>query len=527
MKILHHPITVALGYTTLCLLFLIEPLTSSTHFLIYHASADLTPLFISTSATFCLLWFTLSAILSLARKHRRLEQAVWAVLILSLPRVIFRDIILLSQWTVPPGVSLGTLALPFAAFASLYLFRRSVLRSVFPPAQEFVGTLLGFAALSGVVLLFQLTWCAWQARNLNPPFVANSAPVVPGTTVRQVRVIWILLDELSYQQVYEHRFPGLSLPEFDRLAAQSVVFTHVIPTETLTERVLPSLFTGLPADLLRVSADGQLRSLRDPASGVWQHFDQRQTIFQDARAVGYRTGIAGWYNPYCRILPDVLDRCFWMDHSLTDDPRLAPGWRAEISSAVREFGTPLFNLVHFRIPQTDLEEAAGKHIADLTEIEIAADELLSDSSIDFAFLHIPLPHPGGIYDRKRETLSAAAGSSYIDNLALADAYLGHVRALLDRQGQWNSSVVVVMGDHSWRTQSLWMIGPFWTPEDELASHGGQFDDRPGYIVKMPGQQNAIRVDTPFKAIETRALLDAVIHNQLKTGEEVKAWAERR
>ena len=35
------------------------------------------------------------------------------------------------------------------------------------------------------------------------------------------------------------------------------------------------------------------------------------TIFQQALADGYETGIAGWYNPYCRILPSVLDRCFW------------------------------------------------------------------------------------------------------------------------------------------------------------------------------------------------------------------------
>ena len=28
-------------------------------------------------------------------------------------------------------------------------------------------------------------------------------------------------------------------------------------------------------------------------------------------AVADVTGIAGWYNPYCRIMPEVLDHCFW------------------------------------------------------------------------------------------------------------------------------------------------------------------------------------------------------------------------
>ena len=43
------------------------------------------------------------------------------------------------------------------------------------------------------------------------------------------RVIWILFDELSYQQVYERRLPGLQLPAFDALAAQATVFTHAVP----------------------------------------------------------------------------------------------------------------------------------------------------------------------------------------------------------------------------------------------------------------------------------------------------------
>ena len=39
-------------------------------------------------------------------------------------------------------------------------------------------------------------------------------------------LVWILFDELSYDQVFEHRAHDLSLPNFDALRTQSTLFTH-------------------------------------------------------------------------------------------------------------------------------------------------------------------------------------------------------------------------------------------------------------------------------------------------------------
>ena len=64
-----------------------------------------------------------------------------------------------------------------------------------------------------------------------------------------------------------------------------------------------------------------------------------------------------------------------------------------------------------------------------------------------------VPHPGGIYNRSTRTFSTL-NATYIDNLALADSYLAHVRSLLKAQGKWDSSAVVIMGDHSWRTKGV-------------------------------------------------------------------------
>jgi hypothetical protein len=164
------------------------------------------------------------------------------------------------------------------------------------------------------------------------------------------------------------------------------------------------------------------------------------------------------------------------------------------------------------------------HVADYVELRAAGDSMLADPNADFVFLHMPIPHPTGIYDRRNHVLTTGT-SSYIDNLALTDKYLAHVRELLQQQGTWDSSAIVIMGDHSWRTSFIWTKMDGWTPEDDAASHGGQFDDRPAYIVKLPHQQQGSRIDTPFKAIDTRSLFDALMANQLHTTNDLNAWVK--
>jgi hypothetical protein len=84
-----------------------------------------------------------------------------------------------------------------------------------------------------------------------------------------------------------------------------------------------------------------------------------------------------------------------------------------------------------------------------------------------------------------------------------------------------------MGDHSWRTTQIWTSSMTWTDEDRSASHGGEFDPRPGYIVKLPNQQAPARIDQPFSAVSTRALLDALIQNHLRTPADLQTWVSQQ
>ena len=526
MKILTHPAMLALGLAILCLMVLIGPFVAPSHLILYHFNSSISPLVLSILLNVFVLWLILTSLFVWARSPGWPRIFIWSAVALNIPWILLKNYAILAGWPMPHGLSVAVFAGCMMALVSLlFLFsRRPAFLVFFEQMQHLLATLLGFAALSGLFILSQLLWFAWHAWLFNIPHPLHQSQMRSSIHHPKTRVIWVLLDELSYQQVYEQRFPGLKLEAFDQLAAQSTVFTHVIPAASFTEIAVPSMMAGIPVDRVSSSSSGLL-SLHNARTNRWQAFDPHQTIFQDALNTGYSTGVAGWYNPYCRILPSVLDRCFWTDGVFVGLYAGQPLGKVLLAPSLR-FYDGAKSLFRGRIRgerYADLD--ARLHIADLKDVSRAADQLLEDPSINFIFLHLPVPHPGGIYDRTTASFTIH-NSSYIDNLALADKSFAHLRHLLEQNGTWDSSAIVVMGDHSWRTTLLWSDSFVWTPEDQAASHGGQFDDRPAYIVKLPNQQNPARIDDRFDAVRTRALLDGIITNSIKTPEDLAAWVRK-
>jgi hypothetical protein len=524
-RLITHPVTVAFGLANLYLLDLTGPVIASDHDLLYHltgsASSIILPIVIylvALSALFALLF-------RLAERPGALRVVIWSGAVLALPPVLMHMISNFSGDEIPDWLMITVAGLCGAAFlAACWRWRQFQRR--FEAMQPAAATVMGFLAFSGIFIFAQLIWNAWEARSLNAPRALHQAQLSPMPP--RPRIIWLLLDELSYQQVFETRFPGLKLPAFDRLAAQSTVFTHAVPAGKFTRYVIPTLFTGIPSDEIDVSAAGLLLSLRDPETGKWNRFRQHQTVFQDAIDAGYKTGIAGWYNPYCRIMPEVLDRCYWTYREATP-AYLSPN-RSLATDLVRPFRRLVLDIAHLLGygpgSPTDETRDIRQHTGDYRRLLAAGDADLNDPSIDFLFLHMPVPHPFGFYDRETRTFSKRH-TSYVDGLALADVYLAQLRQILEQQKQWDSTTLIVMGDHSWRTSFIWKDSESWTEEDEAASHGGQFDDRPAYLVKLPGQETPARIDQPFPAVATRALLDAVMQRRIQNAADLQAWVKAR
>jgi hypothetical protein len=519
---------VALGVTSIYLLWLIGPLVTPAHDAIFHWSEPPFQLFVPPILDFCAFWLLLTLVLLFVRG--RLRVAIWCGMIALTPWMELKNWAFLTDSDPAHWLSLGLFGIAVAAFLLPLMLWRTAYEKRFEQVVTFASTLFLFSALSGVVILCEFAWFGWQARSLNAELPLHHAAYGRPAQAKRPRVIWILFDELSYEQVYERRFPGLQLPSFDALAAQATVFTHAIPAGILTADVLPSLMDGMPIDSVRASSNGRQLYLHNSNTKAWQRFDEHDSVFQDALNLDYSTAVSGWYNPYCRILPDVLDHCFWTFGSSAENTMVPRGTLGSnlMRPWMRFFRSGLgHRLASFLLHRSEGNELRAKqHILDYVALTDAADGMLDDESAGFVFLHIPIPHPGGIYDRTADKF-ALRHSSYLDNLALTDKLLGHIRSELERRGEWDASTIVVMGDHSWRTKMFWEDLPDWTKEEQIASGGGRFDDRPVYIVKLADQRTGARIDAPFAALNTRALLDDLLARKIRSKDDLSAWVKQK
>ncbi len=368
--------------------------------------------------------------------------------------------------------------------------------------------LLGFCIfwMVPVLVATSLAHQPWDLTRFRKPLPAQTAP--------HARIVWLLFDEMSYDQVFVHRWPGLELPNLDRFRTQSVTFSDVQPDGFFTEDVIPSLLLGKPIEDVLGTPSGWM-VYRTSARAPWQRFDGNETLFAAAERQGWTTGAIGGYNPYCRILRDQLDFC-WMNLPLLPD---------HFSRSESTFGNVVAPLV------ANWDRLSGRphgapppNSASLDTLGAvrAGSALIADTQIDFCFVHLPLPHPPGQYNRRTGRIGQGGGS-YIDNLALSDRVLGRMLDEIARSGAADRTTVIVSSDHSWRVW-IWRHAFGWTQEDELASGHGRFNPNPTLMVRFPGETAAGEVTRPMPLLSLHELIEELMAGRIGNAQRLEAWA---
>ncbi len=358
-----------------------------------------------------------------------------------------------------------------------------------------------FLAIFGLCSIVQLLWViAWKPGRQQIRAAWSTQPQPPRD---HARVVWILFDELSYDQLFQHRAHDLTLPNFDALRNESTLYTDMQPIGLKTVKVVPSLLSGAVVDDFGYGFNNTLKVHFEGVHG-WHPLDGNGTIFHDAQRAGWRTAVVGWYNPYCTIYGSALDSCYWMnlDRIEGDMAQRYSLWR----NTVRPFqglAIQLFSpaLADRRSCGFDVRQRLRTHLS----LQQHAAELLKEDQADFVFLHFAIPHSPNIWSRVKDQYARGCGSSYLDNLALADVTLGKVLAQLQQSPRWKDTTVIVQGDHSWRVM-LWDGLPAWTEEDDQASNG-EFDPRPALLIHNPGQSQP--------ATDARSLSLLFVHQALE------------
>jgi hypothetical protein len=373
-------------------------------------------------------------------------------------------------------------------------------------AGSFVTCALALFALASIAqLLWVATWKPAPSRIAaawNQPADASQPPR------QHPLLVWIVFDELSYDQLFEHRAPNLALPNFDALRAQSTLFTDAQPAGIHTVNVLPSLLTGSLVDGVRYTFHNRLWVHHADGSGR-QLIDGPSSVFGDAVQSGWRTAAVGWYNPYCSAYAPAIQDCFWTNRDVLDGPMsqnasLADNIRTPLHQLAVELSSPAradrdicaFDIRQRRQTEDDLQQHAL--------------QLLHTNQADFVFLHLAIPHSPNTWSRAQNDFTNQCGSSYLDNLALTDRLLGQLLATLQASPRWSQTTLIVQGDHSWRT-AIWRGLPAWTEEDEQASRG-LFDPRPALLIHQPAQTQPQTVATPWPILQVHSVVEQILHH---------------
>ena len=386
-----------------------------------------------------------------------------------------------------------------------------ILPRIAKPAVRTVRFGIAALAFSALWIVPQLLYIA-LARPAAESTTALHLPA-PTVNVSNRRIIWILFDELSYDQAFDHQAAGMKLPNFGRLRTDSVSFSDLRPTGFYTERIIPALFLGRHIEQIRSTVTGDLW-YKDKDESRWLAYDQNATLFALAQQNGWSTGVDGFYNPYCHILAPMLNACSW--EPSIDLPMESLG-AAETKSALANAAVlPNVYLAKLTNRSTVPEDA---HIVEYRIVMARTHALIENEQVRFVFLHLPVPHPPGIYDREQHKLRPSG--TYLDNLVLADDTLGTLLKEVDATPSASRTTVIVSSDHSWRIP-IWISAPGWGAEEERVS-GGRFDDRPVLLIHFPGQNSGNEVNSALSELLEHDIIAEMLSGKINNSADLASF----
>ncbi len=346
------------------------------------------------------------------------------------------------------------------------------------------GLRQGWLVPAGVVAALALAWVAWRTQlRWAPPLLEILCPIVvvtagqaawratlppppqpitrmsqPGKFKPGPRVVWVIFDEFDERIVFSRRPAGLKLPALDALRDEAIAFPQAFSPSNSTADSIPALLGDL---------------------------------FERSQSVGIRSGVVGWFLPYCRKYGASLAECRSWRMDLQRNS-YALGLFGAVGSQLRSlFESSLYSI----FGQSITVEAHGRTVL---EMEAAAVALAGRGDLNLVFLHLPVPHPPYVYNPVRRDLSARNQDErgYLANLELADRMLGKIRAGLEASGLWTGTNVLVSGDHGFR---------------QARRIGYSLEDRHVPLLWKPAGAKQTRVVSQrFETIQTAGLISRLL-----------------
>jgi hypothetical protein len=338
------------------------------------------------------------------------------------------------------------------------------------------------------------------------------------------RVLWILFDEWDQALTFPERPAGLSLPELDRFQNQAFRANRAYSPSRRTIVSVPSLLTGKIFVQEGSVSWNEVMLVYDHGQAPVA-LSAQETIFSVARGCGFNVGIVGWYLPYCRLFPECTV-CSW-------HPAIGPWSRGEYERPYPEFSMMVQTLTRqvekvplvrrLGIVDTIYETPMAKALHAISYGEIHDDMLqaITDPRLNLIFIHVNVPHLPAIYDVSTDAVSNDRNTTYLGNLRLVDRTVGDIRKTLEKAGMWDTSTILLTGDHPLRA-----LPASARPEQRPDLRGLRQHNEVPYLLRMPAETQGVVYETPINTIVTKDLLIAILNRQVATPTQIAAWLGR-
>jgi Sulfatase len=286
-----------------------------------------------------------------------------------------------------------------------------------------------------------------QGADLRRPTTPHvSGPIA--APVRPRQVVWIIFDELDYNQTLGAAGnPGApALPNLLTVSRLGVSATAAYSPARDTEVSLPSLLLATEPAGVRLH-DALL--LIHTYDGNYEPFDEAHSVFARLPGRARSGAVLGFYHPYCNVLPSVIP-CIAMPMNNVGRwfDALIPFSQPVIGAARWLPGSPRFlPAAAFRLFEPMY------HITELQQAEY--DRFLRLQGSALVFLHINLPHAPGDYSQRAFRYPTAANDreAYRRNLPLVDNMIGTAMKVLREKAKTKDILMIISSDHWHRIDS--------------------------------------------------------------------------
>jgi hypothetical protein len=328
----------------------------------------------------------------------------------------------------------------------------------------------------------------------------QAAPTAEASVSPARQVIWIIFDELDYNQTLGR--PGgprdPDMPNLERLAHTGVSASAAYSPARDTEASIPALLTGFAPAGMKYDDRGDMW-METRANGV-QPFAQADSVFGRLPQGPQSGAILGYYHPYCVLFP-ATDPC----EALPEEN--VGRW----FDALTFFGQPAIAAARW-LP------ASGRFVPGWLFRTFEPMYRISDETLralprflsldkSLVFIHVNLPHTPGDYVQRVLHFDAVANDydSYLRNLQLVDRLVAQTVAILQQRAARQEILLIVSADHWWRSQSPTTI------------------QRVPWIAWHVGESDGSVLDTPISTVHTADLVLDFLQGHIDTQAQIASW----